>query len=432
MENILERMFKLKEHNTDVRTEVIAGLSTFMTMAYILIVHPSIMKDAGMPVGAVTTATALISGIITLFMAFYTNLPFALAPAMGSNAFMAYTLVAGGILNWQQGITLTLVSGIIFVLFTVFGLRELVIKMLPKNLKFAIGTTVGLYIAQLGFKNAGLITAVNGQLKIGDLTTPSAILALIGILITAVMMAYKVKGALLWGMLITTIIGIPMGITTIPDRLISLPPSMAPIAFKFDFAGALKLAYIPFIFTFFVGDFFSTLGTVLGVSAKAGMLDENGNLPGIEKPFLVDSIGTVIGAFSGLTVVTTYIESAAGVEAGGRTGLTSLTTGLAFLAMLFFVPVAMMIPTEATAAALILIGLLMLPGIRQIDFEDFTELFPAFITMLFGAYTFSLANGISAGIIMYVFTKLATGRAKDIHWGLYILCIPLLYYFIAL
>ncbi len=430
--NILEKTFKLEEHGTDIKTEIAAGLTTFMTMAYILIVHPKIMADAGMPLEAVTVSTALISGIITLFMAFYTNLPFALAPSMGSNAFLAYTLVAGGILTWQQGLTLVLISGIIFVLLTVLGLREVIVEMLPRTIKIAMGPAVGLFIAQLGFKNAGMITAVNGQLKIGDLSSPGAILAIIGILLSAALMAHKVKGALLWGILATTLIGIPMGITKLPQQIFSLPPSIAPISFKLDFSGVLKLSFIPLIFTFLVGDFFSTLGTLLGVSAKAGMLDENGNLPHIEKPFLVDAIGTVVGAIFGLTTITTFVESASGVEEGGRTGLTSLVTGLAFLAMVFLVPVALIIPTEATAATLILIGLLMISAVQQVDFKDFTEALPAFITMLFAAYTFSLSNGISAGILTYVFIKIVTGRAKEIHWGLYLLCIPLIYYFISL
>ncbi|QZY56067.1 NCS2 family permease [Crassaminicella profunda] len=428
----LERIFKLKERHTDIRTEVTAGLTTFMTMAYILIVQPSFMKAAGMDVGAVTVVTALLSGIFTLFMAFYTNLPFALAPAMGSNAFFAFTLVAGGLVTWQQGLGMVFISGIIFLLLTFLGLREVIVKLIPKNIKLAIGAAVGFFVVLIGFKSAKFMLITDGSIKMGNLADPTTKLALIGLAIAVTLMANKVKGALLWAMIGTTIIGIPMGITKVPSSLMSLPPSIAPIAFKLDVLGALKWSFFPLMFTFFVGDFFSTLGTLLGVSAKAGLLDEEGNLPNIDKPFLVDAIATVVGALFGSTVVTTYIESAAGAEEGGRTGLTGVATGICFLLTLFFTPIAGMIPGAATAPALILIGLLMLSGMKDIDFSEFTEAFPAFATVIFTAYTSSISNGISIGIISYAFVKLVSGKAKELHVGIYILCIPLIFYFMIM
>lgn len=430
MQVSLEKIFQLKKHSTDIKTEATAGITTFMTMAYILIVQASLMEAAGMDGGAVTTVTALLAGVFTLVMGLYTNLPFALAPAMGSNAFFAFTLVAGGLVTWQEGIGMVFVSGIIFLLLTILGLREVIVKLIPKNVKIAIGSAVGFYIVLIGFKSANFMQITEGSIGIGDLSEATTQLGLIGLAITVILMANKVKGGLLLAMLITTIMGIPMGITTVPDSIISLPPSIAPIAFKLEIFSILKLSFFPLMFTFFVGDFFSTLGTLLGVSSKAGLMDENGNLPHIEKPFLVDAIATVVGALLGSTVVTTYIESAAGVEEGGRTGLTSVFTAICFLLTLFFTPIAMMIPGVATAPALIIIGLLMLSGLKDIEYGDFTEAFPAFATIIFTAYTSSISNGISIGIISYAFTKIVTGRFKDLHWGIILLCIPLVFYFI--
>ncbi len=429
---MLERLFKLSERNTDIKTEVVAGVTTFMTMAYILILQPLFMSKAGMDFGAVTVVTILLTAAFTLFMAFYTNLPFALAPAMGSNAFLAFTLVLGGIVNWQTAIGMVFISGIAFLLLTVLGLREVIVKMIPKSLKLAIGALVGFFIVLLGFKSAGFITFTTSGFSIGDLSTPNATLALIGIAIVVILMANRVKGALLITIIITTVIGIPMGITHMPEKFITLPPSIAPIAFKLDIAGALKWSLFPFIFTFFVGDFFSTLGTLLGVSAKAKLLDNQGNLPNINKPFLVDATATVVGAILGSSVVTTYVESAAGVEEGGRTGLTGVVTAGCFLLTLFLTPVAAMIPGVATAPALIIIGLFMLSGLKDIDFSDFSEAFPPFAAILFTTYTASISNGISVGILSYAFIKLVTLKFREVHWGLYLLCVPLIYYFVIL
>ncbi len=429
---ILEKWFHLKENNTDVNTEILAGLVTFMTMAYVVIVHPAILSGAGMPMQPLVVVTALITAVSTIFMAFYTNRPFALAPAMGSNAFFAYAIVAEGLATWQQALGMVFISGIVFLILTIMGLREAIVNLVPRSIKVSVGAAVGLFIAQLGFSNAGLVTARDGLLRIGDIKQPEAILAIIGFFLIAMLMALKIKGALLWGILGTTIIGIPMGITQIPDTFISTPPGIGEIVLQLDILGSLRLMFIPLMFTFFAGDFFSTMGTLLGVGGKAGLLDEHGDLPGIERPFLVDALATTFGSLLGTSTVTTYIESASGVEEGGRTGLTALVTGLVFALMLFFTPVATMIPGAATAPALILIGLLMMPAIVSIDFDDFTESLPAFITIVFTAFTFNLANGISLGIITFVLVKLLSGRRAEIPAGLYVLCLPLIYYFYLL
>lgn len=429
MNRSLDRYFMVSERGSNYRTEVLAGITTFMTMAYILIIHPSWMAAAGMDRGASVVVTALMSGLFSFLMGAYAKLPFSLAPGMGGNAFFAFTLVKGGIVPWEVGMGMVCISGIVFVLLTAFGIREIIVRLVPKSIKFAIGAAVGFFIAYLGCKDAGFIAFSESGIRIGHLGDPKALLSLIGLLLTGCFIARRTPGGILLGIVTTAIIGIPMGITKLPESFFAAPASIMPIAFKLDILSAMKVAYIPYMFTFFVGDFFSTLGTVLGVSQKAGLLDENGNLPDIGKPFMVDAVGTVVGAIFGSTTITTFIESASGVEAGGRTGLTSITTAICFFLAIFLVPVATSIPSQATAPALIIIGLMMMPAVRNIEFEDFTESFPAFMTILTTAYTASIANGISAGILLYTVTKVITGRVKEVHWATYILCIPLLIYF---
>ena len=427
---MLEKLFKLSQHKTDVKTEIAAGITTFMTMAYILIVQPTFMAAAGMDVGAVTVVTALLSAVFSILMGLYTNLPFVLAPAMGSNAFFAYTLVAGGIVSWQTALGMVFISGVLFILLTALGLREVIVSLITKNVKLAISVAIGFYIVSLGFSNGGLMVINGSMIEMGDVTNPAVLLTIIGLVILIFLNARKVKGGILIGIIATTIIGIPLGITQIPHSLVSMPPSIDPIAFKLDIVGSLKWSFFPLMFSFFVGDFFSTLGTLIGVSAKADLLDENGDLPNVNKPFFIDAIATTVGALFGSTTITTFIESAAGVEEGGRTGLTSITAGLCFALTIFLTPIATMIPNQATAPALIMIGLLMISGIKDIELDDFTESFPAFATIVFMIFTSNIANGISIGIISYALTKLLSGRYKEIHWGTYILCIPLIAYFI--
>ena len=381
-ENFLDSYFKISERKSNVKTELGAGLATFMTMSYILIVHPTIMKAAGMPQDQVFTVTALTSCIFTLLMGIYAKLPFALAPAMGSNAFLAFTLVGSGNITWQQGLAMNIISGIIFLLMSLFGFREVIVKFLPKSLKLGIGATVGIFLIELGFKNGSLMKIANNSISIGDIKSPATLTALFGIGVTAVLVAKKVRCDMLLGIIAATVIGIPLGVTKLPSSIIALPASINDIAFKLDFSNIFSIEILPILFVFFVGDFFSTLGTLLGVSEKAGLLDENGDLPDIQKPFTVDALGTVVGAALGTTTITTFVESAAGVGAGGRTGLTSISTGILFFLSLFFSPLALMVPGAATAPALIIMGIIMLSGMKNIEYDDFTESFPVFFMIL--------------------------------------------------
>ncbi|MGL5711046.1 MAG: NCS2 family permease, partial [Cetobacterium sp.] len=353
-------------------------------------------------------------------------------PAMGGNAFFAYTLVAGGMVTWETAMGMVFLSGIGFLLLTILGLRGLIVEAIPKNLKFAIGVAVGFFIAMVGFKNGQIMTIGNGTISMGNISNPNTILSLIGLFITIALVLNKVKGGVLIGIVITTLLGIPMGITQIPQSFFSMPPSISPIAFKLDIMGSLKFAFIPLIFTFFVGDFFCTLGTLLGVSAQAGLLDENGNLPEVDKPFLVDSIATIVGALFGSTTITTFLESAAGVEEGGRTGLTAISTGICFIFTIFLTPIVYIIPSAATAPALIFIGILMMTSIKFIDMDDMTEFVPAVITIMFTIFTDNMASGMSMGIISHVIIKVLTGRYKELNVPVLILTLPLLGYFIFL
>lgn len=432
--NSLERIFKLSSHHTNPRTEFTAGLTIFMTMLYVLIVVPGMLEGAGIPKGPITVSVIFMTGIVTIIMGLYSNRPFALAPGLGSVAFLAVTLVLAEDISWQIGMGMVFISGVLFVLFTIFGLRNLIVRVMPPAIKLSIGAGVGLFIALIGFRNAGIVVASeeSNSLQLGDIGSSNAILALIGFFIMSVLLARKVRGHLLIGIIIVTLLGIPMGITTLPDSIFSMPESVGPVLFELDLMGALNMAYFPFILAFFVPDFFSSLGTMLGVGGKGNMLDEKGNLPNIDKPFLVDAGGTVLGSLFSVPVMTTYVESATGVEAGGRTGLTAVTTGILFLLTLFITPLIMIIPTEATAPALILVGVSMLSSVRNINFEDVTESLPAFMTIVVTIFTFNFGNGIASGIIVYVLVKSLSGRHKEIHPGLYIVVIPLIIYFITL
>ena len=441
MKEKLSAFFKMKERGTNFKVETIAGITTFMTMAYILVVQPSLMVGADAAITdingvviskeAIVVTCALVSGIITLLMALYANLPFALATGMGSNA-MFGSMLTNGQISFGGIMSMTLISGLIFLLLTIFGVRDLIVKTIPKNLKVAIGTAIGFYIAYLGFNNSGIGTYVSGISK-GDFTDPAVFLAIFGLILIAALTAHHVTGAILIGIVVVTILGIPFGVTTVPTSLAKVPDvsGLGNVMLQFDWKSVLNFAAVPLIFTAFCGDFFSTLGTVLGVGAKAGMLDENGNLPEIQKPFLVDAIGTCVGACTGNTVITTFVESSAGVEAGGRTGFASVITAVIFGLMVFLSPMVLMIPNAATGPALMFVGFLMIQGIKDIDFSDFTEAFGPFIMIMFTIFIGSIAGGISAGIIAYVLIKVLSGKYKEVHPFLYILCIPLILYFIS-
>lgn len=420
----LERTFKLKENNTNVKTEVLAGITTFMTMAYILIVNPLILGDAGMDMGGVFTATAVASIIATLIMAFYANYPFALALGMGLNAFFAYSVVLGLGHSWQFALTAVFLEGIIFIILSLFGVREAIFNAIPLNLKKAVSVGIGLFIAFIGLSNAGLVQQGEGViLTLGNLGDKPALLALIGLLITGILLAKKVKGALLIGIILTTLIGIPMGVTEPITEIVKLPPSLKPVAFKFVWDEVFTLDMFVVLFTFLFVDVFDTIGTLVGVSSKANMLDEKGQLPKVKQALFADAVGTVAGACLGTSTVTTYVESASGVAEGGRTGLTSFTTACFFALALIFSPLFIAVPGAATAPALILVGLFMMSPIKEIDLDDFTEAIPAFLTIIMMPLAYSIAEGIVFGMVSYVLLKTLTGKWKDVSPVMYILAV---------
>ena len=419
-----ERRFKLSEHGTDAKTEIFAGITTFMTMAYILIVNPSILSEAGMDWGGVFTATAVSAIIATLIMAFYANYPFVLAPGMGLNAFFTYSVVLGMGKSWQFALTAVFLEGIIFILLSAFKVREAIFDAIPMNLKKAVSVGIGLFIALIGFVNAGIIETGDGTiLGLGDLTTKGPLLALLGLLIMGVLLAKNVKGALLIGILAATIIGIPMGITQLPEAVFKAPPSLSQVAFQFEWENIFSWEMLVVVFTFLFVDVFDTVGTLVGVASKADMLDEEGKLPKVSQALMADAVGTVAGACLGTSTVTTYVESASGVADGGRTGLTALSAAGMFFLALFFSPVFGMIPGEATAPALILVGLFMMSPIKEIDLEDFTEAIPAFLTIVMMPFAYSIAEGIVFGMVSYVLLKLITGKREDISGVMYVLAI---------
>ncbi len=420
---MFEKYFKLKENGTNVRTEVIAGITTFLTMAYILAVNPGILSATGMDANALFTATALAAIVGTLVMALWAKLPFALAPGMGLNAFFAFSVVLGMGHTWQFALTAVFIEGIIFIFLTLFNVREAIVNAIPKSLKTAISAGIGLFIAFIGLQNAGVIVKHDATLvHLGDITSGTALLGLIGIIITSVLIIKKVKGDLLIGIVVTALIGIPMGITQF-NGVASLPPSLSPIFMQFDFSQVFTFDMLIVVFTFLFVDIFDTLGTLVGVSSKAKMLDKNGRIPNAKKAFMADSIGTTVGAMLGTSTVTTYVESAAGVSEGGRTGLTALITAACFFLALFFAPIFIAIPGAATAPALVLVGLFMLSPIKDIDLTDYSEAIPAFICILAMPLTYSIAEGITLGLLTYVFVNALSGQFKKLSIGMYVLAV---------
>ncbi|MEN8117378.1 MAG: NCS2 family permease [Bacteroidota bacterium] len=413
---MLNKFFKLEENKTTIKTEILAGITTFMTMAYILAVNPDILSATGMDKNALFTATALSAFIATLVMALVAKLPFALAPGMGLNAFFAFTVVLGMGYSWQFALTAVFLEGIIFIVLTAFNIRELIVNAIPLSLKHAVSAGIGLFIAFIGLQNAGVIVNNDAVLVgLGDMGSSTVLIALGGAVLTAVLLSLKVKGALLIGIFAATVVGIPLGVTHMPEgNLVDTPPSLAPIFWKFDFSKVFTLDMLIVLFTFLFVDMFDTVGTLVGVSSKAGMLDNKGKVPRVKKALFADSVGTFFGAIFGTSTVTTYVESASGVAEGGRTGLTSLATAALFLIALFFAPLFTMVPAAATAPALILVGFFMMSPILNIDFENYTESIPAFITIIVMPLTYSIAEGIVFGMLSYVLLKVLTGKFKDI------------------
>ncbi len=434
-EGFLERTFQLREKGTDVRTEIMAGITTFMTMAYIIFVNPSICQETGMPFAAVMYATIASSVLATVLMAFLANYPFALAPGMGLNAYFTYSVVLGMGMSWQTALGAVFLSGIVFIVLSVSRVREGIVNAVPSTLKNAIGAGIGLFIAFIGFKGSGImVTDPATFVAIGDLTNPNAVVTIIGLVITSILLVRGVKGAILYGILISTAVAIPFGVTSLPKGIIQWPSLSVwePILFKLDIRGALSWGLFDVIFAFLFVDMFDTVGTLIGVSTRAGFLDEQGRLPRADKALLSDSIGTVAGAMFGTPTVTTYVESAAGVAAGGRTGLTALTTAVCFALAAFFLPIVSIVPEAATAPALILVGAMMMAAITNIDWTDFSEAIPALLTLAGMPFTFSIANGIAFGFISYSAIKLLSGRGKEVHWVIHVLAVLFVIRFIYL
>lgn len=413
----MEKYFRLKENNTTVKTEMIAGITTFMTMAYILIVNPAILSAAGMDQGAVFTATAVSAIIATLLMGLYAKLPFAQAPGMGLNAYFAYTVVLTMGYSFEFALTAVFLEGLIFILLTLFNVREAIVDSIPMNIKRAISVGIGLFIALIGLEGAGIIVHPEGGgtiVALGNIVSGPGLLAILGILITGILLVRNIKGALFFGMLITAAIGIPMGIVSMPEQIVSLPPSIASTAFKFEWQNIFSLDMLIVLFTLLFMDMFDTIGTLVGVATKAKMLDENGKVPNIKKALFADAIGTTVGACLGTSTVSTFVESAAGVAEGGRTGLTAVSTAIMFGVALFFAPLFTVITPAVTASALILVGLFMIEPIKEIALEDYTEAIPAFLTIIMMPLAYSISDGIVFGVISYIVLKVAAGKAKEI------------------
>ncbi len=425
----LDRFFHLRANNTDIQTECLAGLTTFATMAYVLAVVPNVLADVGLDKGASLTALVFFVCLSTVAMGLYANRPFALAPGMTSVAIVG-TVVAQGVMPIDVVFGAIFVSGVLFVLTTYIGLRELVVKAIPGSIKISISAGIGLFIALIGLKSSGIVVAnaKSNTFVFGDLTDPKAMLFCMGFLFILILEVRKIKGSIIIAILLTTILGIPMGLTQVPETWFHVPKSMADVAFAVDIVGVFKAEYVPWIFVFFVTDFFSLMGAILGVGNRAGWIDKNGNMDKIEQCFKVDSVSSVAGSLFCMPTMTTYLESASGVEAGGRTGLTAICTAFFFAITLLFTAVALMIPSAATGPVLAYIGFQMLTSMRKINYDDKTEYLPAFIAIAMTLLTFNIASGLALAVLAYLVLKLCAGQANQIHKAMYGFAVFLIYY----
>lgn len=426
MNSFIQKTFGMDPAKHSIRTEIIAGITTFLTMAYILAVNPSIfgaLATQGMPTDAVFTATALAAIVGCLVMSIYAKKPFGLAPGMGLNAFFVFTVCLGMGHSWQMALTAIFLEGILFILLTITNVRKLIVDAIPMNLKRAIGAGIGLYIAFIGLKSAGIIVSSEAtSVTLGPLSDNTSILAIIGLLLTSVLVILKVRGGMLLGILVTTIIGIPMGVTHF-NGLLSTPPSISSIFCQFEWSQIFSWDMVAIVFTFLFIDMFDTIGTVVGVSVKSGMVDEKGNVDGINKVLMADAVATVAGAMFGTSTTTTYIESASGVSEGGRTGLTSFTIAVCFAIALLFSPLFLAIPGAATGPVLFIVGVMMAAPVKEIDWEDYSEAIPAFVTMLLMPLAYSISDGIMLGMISYVVINALTGKLKKVSVTMWILAV---------
>ena len=428
----MEKFFKLKERGTTVRNEVIGGITTFLAMAYILAVNPGMLGESGMGFGPVFTATAISAAIACLCMAFLANLPVALASGMGLNAFFTYTVVFGMGCSWQFALTAVLVEGILFILLSLFGVREAIINSIPATMKKAVAVGIGLFICLIGLSNAGIAVGkdLGTIVAFVNFDVSTALVAIIGLFVTIALFVLNVPGAVLLGIIITTIIGIPFGVTTIPEnfKVFSMPD--APHLFAFEWTNVFTLKFFIVFFTFLFTDLFDTIGTLMGVTEQAGLVDKDGNIPNVKGALMADAVGTVAGACLGTSTVTSYVESSAGVAAGARTGLASVVTAGLFIVALFFSGLFAVIPSAATAPALIFVGYLMMKPVMKIDFEDPTEGIPAFITIMTMPFSYSISKGIALGVIAYVFSKVFGKKAKEVSIVTWILAVVFVAYFV--
>lgn len=423
---MLEKLFHLKEHNTTVRTEIIGGVTTFFAMAYIIFVNPNMLSATGMDFIAVLVATCVAAAVGCFLTAFLANVPFAQAPGMGLNAFFTYTVCLGMGYTWQQGLAIVFISGLLFLAISLSPIRSKIIESIPSCLKSAISAGIGLFIALIGLLNAGIVTANGNLLDLANITTGAPLLALIGVIITCALMAWKVKGAIFIGIIATTLIGFPMGITQLPQSAVESGITMAPTFFKFDFGGLLSLGALPLItaiVTFTICDCFDTVGTLVGTAGNAGMLDKDGNLPTGDKALIADAVATCVGAACGTSTVTTFVESSTGISEGARTGLSSIVVGLLFLLSIIFAPIAGIIPSAATAPALIIVGMLMIGNVAKIDWSDVEVALPCFLTVAIIPFGYSISDGIGFGIISYTLLKLCRGKVKEVPLLMYILSV---------
>jgi AGZA family xanthine/uracil permease-like MFS transporter len=419
--SFLSSFFKLEEHNTTIKKEIIGGVTTFITMAYIIFVNPNILGDAGMDKGALITVTCLASFIGTLITALWVNVPFAMAPGMGLNAFFAYTLVIGQGATWQEALGVVFCSGIVFLVFTLVGIREKVIDAIPVSLRVAVSAGIGLFIAFIGMQNMGLVVSNPATIVgLGPITKP-LIFGLIGLVLIGILEIKKVKGALLIGILVSTLLGVAFKVVGIPTSFISTPPSIMPIAFQLNIMGALKISMIGSIFSFMFVDLFDSVGSIMACAYEAGMVDKNGKIKKVGKVLEADAVATIAGAVLGTSTTTTYVESASGIAAGARTGLASLVTGILFLIAMLFTPVIGIVPGFATAPALIVVGVYMFKNVKEIDFTDFEVAIPSFITIATMPLTYSISTGLSFGFVSYILITLAAGDRKKIQPAMYII-----------
>lgn len=429
---LLEKALGFDPKSMKLRTELIAGATTFLTMSYILAVNPSILSFTGMDKGALFTATALSAAIATLLLAFMAKLPFAQAPSMGLNAFFAYTLCQAMGFTWQHSLAIMFIEGVVFIIITFFNVREIILDSIPANLRYAISAGIGMFIAFIGLKNAGIIVANEGTfVGLGAFTGP-CLLGILAILLSGILMAHNVKGALFWSIIVATLAGIPMGVTQLPNSWIpvSIPQNLSPIFAKFDFSGLLNLKTVLVVFSLLIINIFDTIGTLMGLADKTGIVKPDGTIPRVKEAMMSDAIGTTCGAVLGSSTLTTYVESASGIAEGGRSGVTAFVVGVFFIISLFLSPIFLLIPSSATSGALVMVGVLMLDSVKKLDLENITESFPAFITMITMVLCYSIADGICLGILSYVIMKLCTGKIKSLNWTLCILSILFILNFI--